>query len=139
MSTFRRYLIYFSCIGAIIVSIALVLIMQDRELLKLSFIAFFIFIIMIFDFLMALVFTDMASIINIKINDSSDELMSRIEDLSMKRCNRKVKNCQDNKIYYSMKGKLNSWLTNPIVIEKCDGYVIASVPSGYSGYFRKIA
>lgn len=138
MSTFRRYLIYFSVIGYVIVSIGLVLIMQDKEILKISYIAFFILLIVIAVFIMSLVFSDMASSVDVKIYESADKIMDSIDKIAIKKCNRKVKECRDGKIFYKMTGKINSWLTNPIVVSKYDGYVIVSVPNGYVNYFKRI-
>lgn len=138
MNTFKKYLSVFLVIGAFVFIIGLILIIKDKRLFNWTFIAFFIFAISIYVFPMSLFFSMQASTVEIRIDDTSSETIEKIEEVSLKKCNRNNKECYDNIIVYSMSDKFCAWLTNPIEVSKHSDYIIINVPRAYERHFKPL-
>ncbi|MDY6325448.1 MAG: hypothetical protein SPL99_10390 [Catonella sp.] len=139
MSTFKKYLIYFSTIGVIIFCVGEIFsIIIDGHLFDAMFIPFLILGLCIFIFPMSAYFSSIASTTVIEVENTEADIYSNIEKIAMQQCKRTQKTKEEGKIIYKMPDPLSKWLTNPIVVKKNGNLVTIETPKAYESYFRQL-
>lgn len=138
MSTFKRYLCVFLAIGIFVFIIGLILIIEDKELCDWRFIVIFALSICIYVFPMSIYLSGQASIVEIRIDKPIPDIIDKIDNISLNKCNRKRKEINGSDITYYMSNRFSAWLTNPIKVSNFDKYLILEVPKAYKKYYTSL-
>ena len=85
---------------------------------------------------MSLYLSQQASIVELKIIKSNENIITEIEKISTTKCNRENKEVKNGEIIYSMKNDFSAWLTNPIKVLDHGEYIILEVPRAYKNQFN---
>ena len=134
MTTFKRYFSVFLTIGIVIFVLGCALTLKDN--FKWHNVIAFILAIFIYIFPMSLYLSQQASIVELKIIKSNENIITEIEKISTTKCNRENKEVKNGEIIYSMKNDFSTWLTNPIKVLDHGEYIILEVPRAYKNQFN---
>ena len=85
---------------------------------------------------LSLYLSQQASIVELKIIKSNENIITEIEKISTTKCNRENKEVKNGEIIYSMKNDFSAWLTNPIKVLDHGEYIILEVPRAYKNQFN---
>lgn len=139
MKAFKRYLLHFSAIGLVVFILGLIAIHDDKQLFSIKFIPFFVMAILIYVFPMSFIFSKLTEKYSFKIENSSPELMIKLDRLFLEPVNQKrVKRTDNGVIYYSYKNKYSSWLAGDISVTQYDDYTVVNAPKRYAKALKSL-
>lgn len=142
MDAFKRYFIHFSLI-ILVAAIILMIIVTPRISPKLLLL-YFCIVLTIFVLPMSVFFSSQESTITLSIPCSNSEAVySQILTIIESKTGRILLSKSENTSIYSIPAskielltKYNRWLTNDIIVVKCDSAIEVVTPQCYQKYFK---
>lgn len=77
---------------------------------------------------MSIYLSAQSSTVEIRIDKPMPDIIDKIDNISLNKCNRKRKEENGSDITYYMTDRFSAWLTNPIKVTNFDTYLILEVP-----------